>query len=113
MVLTPAAQIRTHRCPAPVCTEQIDPDKLMCPRHWYQVPTPIRRAVWIAWRRGAGAGTPAHRAAIRLAVAALSRDIVPASSLSHPARGVAVGSQPRAGLVSPQEEPGGSHDEQH
>ena len=40
---------------------------LMCPRHWYQVPRPLRRAVLIAWNRGAGAGTPAHRAAIRAA----------------------------------------------
>ena len=47
--------------------------------HWREVPKPVRRAVWIAWRRGAGAGTPAHRAAIRLAITALSRAIVPAS----------------------------------
>jgi hypothetical protein len=38
----------THECPAPACTEQVDPDVLMCPRHWYQVPKPLRRAVWVA-----------------------------------------------------------------
>ena len=27
----------THEVPAPVCTEQVDLDMLMCPRHWYQV----------------------------------------------------------------------------
>jgi hypothetical protein len=90
-----------HECPAPACTEQIDPDMLMCPPHWYQVPKPVRRAVWIAWRRGAGAGTPAHRAAIRLAISALNRDIVPASSVEPPACGPAVESLPQAGLVSP------------
>ena len=90
----------THECPVPVCTEQVDPDMLMCPGHWWQVPGPIRRAVWIAWRRGAGAGTPAHRAAIRLAIAAVNRDVVPASSIKHPARGHALVSPPRAGLDS-------------
>lgn len=63
----------THECSAPACAEQVPPDMLMCPRHWYQVPRPLRRAVWIAWNRGAGAGTPAHRAAMRAAVTAVSR----------------------------------------
>jgi hypothetical protein len=63
----------THECPAPACTERADPDKLMCPGHWAQVPKPFRRAVWIAWNRGAGAGNPAHVAAARAAIAAVSR----------------------------------------
>jgi hypothetical protein len=67
----PAGHVLMHECPAPVCTEQIDPDMLMCPRHWYLVPKPLRRAVWIAWRRGAG--SPAHRAAMRAAIAAVNR----------------------------------------
>ena len=66
--------VLTHECPAPVCTERIDPDMLMCPRHWHVVPKPLRKAVWIAWRHGAGAGSPAHRAAMRAAIAAVSRD---------------------------------------
>jgi hypothetical protein len=90
----------THQGPAPACTEQVDPDMLMCPRHWYQVPKPIRRAVHIAWNRSAGAGTPPHRAAIRLAVAAIRREVIPASSLKHPACGPALESVPQAGLVS-------------
>ncbi len=73
MDTTAGAAALTHECPAPVCTEQVDPDMLMCPRHWYQVPGPLRRAVWIAWRRGAGAGSPAHRAAMRAAIAAVNR----------------------------------------
>ena len=64
---------RTHQCPAPACTEQVGADMLMCPRHWYRVPEPLRRAVRIAWNRGAGAGSPAHVAAMRAAIAAVSR----------------------------------------
>ena len=63
----------THECPAPACTDQVGPDMLMCLRCWYRVPKPLRRAVWIAWNRGAGAGTPAHLAAMRSAIAAVSR----------------------------------------
>jgi hypothetical protein len=89
----------THQCPGPGCAEEVDSSQLMCPRCWYQVPTPIRRAVHIAWSRGAGAGTPAHRAAVRLAVAAVRREVIPASSLKHPACGSAVESLPQAGPV--------------
>jgi hypothetical protein len=63
----------THECPAPLCTEQVGPGMVMCPRHWYRVPQPLRRAVRVAWRRGGGAGSPAHRAALRAAIAAVSR----------------------------------------
>jgi hypothetical protein len=63
----------THECPAGLCTEQVDLDMLLCPRHWYRVPKPLRRAVWIAWNRGAGAGSAAHRAAMRAAIAAVNR----------------------------------------
>lgn len=63
----------THECPGPGCAEQVAPDRLMCAACWPQVPKPVRRAVWIAWNRGAGAGTPAHQAAMRAAIAAVSR----------------------------------------
>jgi hypothetical protein len=33
-------QVLTHECLAGLCTEQIDPDILMCSRHWYQVAAP-------------------------------------------------------------------------
>ena len=80
----------THTCPGPRCGAEVDSSQLMCPPCWRRVPKPVRRAVWIAWRRGAGAGTSAHTAAIRLAIAAVNRDIVPASSIKHPARGNAL-----------------------
>ena len=48
----------THECPASLCTEQVDPDMLMCPRHWYQVPKPLRR---LCGSPGAAAPVPAAR----------------------------------------------------
>jgi hypothetical protein len=63
----------THQCPGPECAAEVDYSQLMCPGHWHQVPKPIRRAVWIAWNRGSGAGTPAHTAAIQAAIAAVKR----------------------------------------
>ena len=63
----------THECPGPGCTEKVALDRLMCPACWPRVPKPVRRAVWIAWNRGTGSGTPAHRAAMRAAIAAVSR----------------------------------------
>jgi len=90
----------THQCPGPLCDAQVGPSMLMCPGCWRQVPKPIQAAVWRAWRRGVGAGTPAHRAAVRLAVAAVRREVIPASSLKRPACGSAVESLPQAGPVS-------------
>jgi hypothetical protein len=63
----------THQCPGPECAEEVGLSVLMCSRCWYLVPKPVRAAVWRAWRRGAGAGTPAHRAAMVAAMAAVSR----------------------------------------
>lgn len=57
-----------HTCPGPGCTAQVAPDRLACARHWYQVPAPLRRAVWAAWKDGAGAGTRAHAAACVAAI---------------------------------------------
>lgn len=60
-----------HPCPIPPCDVQVPYGRLMCKPHWYQVPKPLRDAVWATWRNGAGAGTPAHTAAIAAAVAAV------------------------------------------
>jgi hypothetical protein len=61
----------SHECPVRACPARVAPDKLMCRPHWYQVPRPLRDAVWATWRSGAGAGTPAHTAAITAATAAV------------------------------------------
>jgi hypothetical protein len=63
----------SHLCPAPGCPQHVSADRLMCRPHWYAVPKPLRDAVWATWQSGRGAGTPAHTAAIRAAIAAISR----------------------------------------
>jgi hypothetical protein len=55
-------------CPVRACTWPVPPGRLMCPGHWRMVPGPVRKAVWAAWQGGAGAGSPAHLAAIRAAI---------------------------------------------
>ncbi|MGH3184707.1 MAG: hypothetical protein ACRDOE_22755 [Streptosporangiaceae bacterium] len=60
-------------CPGPKCPGPAGASMLMCPAHWRQVPKPLRRAVWRAWRRGAGMGSQAHVAAMRAAIGAVSR----------------------------------------
>ena len=67
----------TRQCPGPGCDAEVDPSMLMCPGCWARVPKPVRRAVYIAWNRGAGAGTPAHRAAMAAAMGAVSRACQP------------------------------------
>jgi hypothetical protein len=58
----------THNCPGPECTKQIPYDQLACSRHWYQVPRPIRNAVYRAWANGDGVGTQAHLSAMQAAI---------------------------------------------
>jgi hypothetical protein len=43
----------------------------MCRPHWYQVPKPLRDAIWATWRSGRGAGGPEHAAAIQAAITAV------------------------------------------
>jgi hypothetical protein len=62
----------THECPAVSCDRDVSVDMLMCRAHWFMVPPPLRRAVWTAWQDGAGAGTPAHTAAITAAISAVN-----------------------------------------
>ena len=65
----------SHECPAKGCTQAVSPSMLMCRPHWYMVPRPLRNAVYSAWADGRGAGTPAHRAAILAAIAAVDRKL--------------------------------------
>jgi hypothetical protein len=60
-----------RRCPIPRCPVPIDPTRLMCRKHWYQVPKPIRDQVWATWRSGQGARSREHKDAVRLAIAAV------------------------------------------
>jgi hypothetical protein len=55
-------------CAVTGCSEHIDPSRLMCRGHWYRVPRQLRDLVWASWRSGAGALSPEHLEAVRLAV---------------------------------------------
>lgn len=57
-----------HECPGPECGKLVPDEMLACPRHWYQVPKPMRDAVYKAWNRGAGAGSAAHYNAMLAAI---------------------------------------------
>lgn len=64
----------SHLCPASGCRRPVSPDRLMCRPHWYQVPKPLRDAVWATWRSGAGIGTREHIDMVMAAIAAASSD---------------------------------------
>lgn len=42
----------SHRCHARGCELEVPPKLLMCRRHWYMVPAPIRHKVWREYRPG-------------------------------------------------------------
>ena len=54
----------THRCPIGDCPARVPHEQLMCPRHWRLVPPSLKRALYRAWQRGAGAGSREHQQAI-------------------------------------------------
>ena len=39
----------THWCRARGCSTQVPPKMLMCKRHWFKVPKPIRDAIWATY----------------------------------------------------------------
>ena len=41
-----------HQCHATDCEIEISPRLLMCRRHWYMVPKPIRDQIWAEYRPG-------------------------------------------------------------
>jgi hypothetical protein len=49
----------THNCAAIGCHTQVAASMLMCRRHWYMVPKPLRDLVWAAYRNYDRARTPA------------------------------------------------------
>jgi hypothetical protein len=42
----------SHTCHADQCRATVPPRLLMCRRHWYMVPKPLRDAVWAEYRPG-------------------------------------------------------------
>lgn len=41
-----------HRCHAKGCQFVVPPKRLMCRKHWFMVPHPLRQAVWDHYRLG-------------------------------------------------------------
>jgi hypothetical protein len=41
-----------HTCHAKGCTMHVQPNYLMCSRHWRRVPADLKRAIWLTYRRG-------------------------------------------------------------
>lgn len=41
-----------HLCHAEGCSVPVPPRMLMCRRHWFMVPKPLRDAVWAEYRPG-------------------------------------------------------------
>lgn len=42
----------SHRCHATRCDAEVPPAMLMCKRHWFMVPKPLRQEVWRLYRKG-------------------------------------------------------------
>ncbi len=42
----------THKCPKQGCNQQIPQHMLACKRHWFEVPKPLRDAIWQTYRSG-------------------------------------------------------------
>jgi hypothetical protein len=58
----------THQCPAQGCAAPVDDNKLLCWGDWRRVPADLQRALYAAYDRGRGQGTPAHLAAMRACI---------------------------------------------
>lgn len=43
---------QVHLCHAVDCNERVLPSRLMCPRHWFMVPIPLRKRVWQTYKPG-------------------------------------------------------------
>jgi hypothetical protein len=63
----------TPWCPVRGCPHRVPDGRLMCPGDWRRCQKPVQRAVYATWDNGAGAGTPAHTAAMLRAIAAVNR----------------------------------------
>jgi hypothetical protein len=71
----PAPDDRDDTSLSPVrgCAHRVPASRVMCPGDWRRCPKPVQRAVYATWDNGAGAGTPAHTAAMLRAIAAVNR----------------------------------------
>ncbi len=58
----------THCCPAAGCDEQLPDTLVFCKKHWFKVPSYLRKRIWASYHAGR-AGTEPHFALIRAATA--------------------------------------------
>jgi hypothetical protein len=65
----------THLCPARRCPRMVPDHLLACGPHWRLVPSPLARAVYTAYARGDGIGSPELIAAQSAAIRAINRAI--------------------------------------
>ncbi len=70
-----AVLLPADSCPVTGCGQQISPSRLMCRRHWYQIPRQLRDRVWATWRSGEGVLSDEHCEAVLSAIAFLSPGI--------------------------------------
>jgi hypothetical protein len=42
----------SHHCHATACKKSVPPEMLMCKRHWFMIPKPLRDRVWATYRPG-------------------------------------------------------------
>lgn len=47
-----ASQTRNHECHWPGCDRQVPPTMWGCAPHWYELPAPLRAAIWNEYRPG-------------------------------------------------------------
>jgi hypothetical protein len=69
MCMKPAGHGGNHRrdrpvCPIPACVAERKPNQMMCRRHWFMVPKPVRDRIWATVRTDLGAYLEAHDEAI-------------------------------------------------
>lgn len=65
----------SHRCHAIGCDAEVPPAILMCRRHWFAVPGPLRKRVWRLYRPGQEVTkepSPEYLAAARAAIEAVA-----------------------------------------
>lgn len=41
-----------HHCHATQCTVPVPPEMFMCRKHWFTLPGPMRRDIWLHYRQG-------------------------------------------------------------
>lgn len=67
----------SHPCPRNGCRRTVGDRLLMCGTCWRVVPVPLQRAVYGAYRRGAGLGSDELFAAQEAAIAAVNGEAGP------------------------------------